>query len=331
MHARKVLFGVAGAVVALAAVVYVAFQISPWPSVLLIRRGFGQGGSTASQALAKHVPAGVIDHVDLRYDVADDDAYLDVFYPYRVENSDSLLPTVVWVHGGGFVAGSKDEIANYARILAGRGLTAVNVDYSVAPEAKYPTPVRQTNAALAYLVRHAKLLHVDPSRLFLAGDSGGAHIVAQLAAVVSDSAYAATMGIAPSIQRSQLAGVILFCGPYDLALANFNGPFGGFLKTVLWSYIGQKDFLDAPRVGTFSVINFVTPAFPPTFISVGNADPLREQSQAMAQVLTKSGVTVDALFFPDDYTPALPHEYQFDLDTEAGQLALERIVAFVSR
>jgi acetyl esterase len=39
---------------------------------------------------------------------------------------------------------------------------------------------------------------------------------------------------------------------------------------------------------------------------------------------------VDALFFPQDYAPPLPHEYQFDLDTEAGRLALERSVGFLS-
>ena len=46
--------------------------------------------------------------------------------------------------------------------------------------------------------------------------------------------------------------------------------------------------------------------------------------------LTKLGVRVDALFFPADYEPALPHEYQFNLDTEAGRLALDRSVAFLN-
>ncbi len=319
-------FGIA---VLFAAAVFVAFQVSPWPGVLMIRHSFGEGGAKSSRALANHVPPGVSERLDLRYDAASDDAYLDVFYPYRVENSDTLLTTVVWVHGGGFVAGSKGEIANYLRVLAGRGVTAVGVEYTTAPEAKYPTPVRQTNAALAYLLRHAKKLHVDPTRIVLAGDSGGAHIVAQLAAATTDSSYARALGIEPTLAREHLAGTILFCGPYDLARVNFNGPFGGFLKTVLWAYIGRKDFLDAPRIATFSVLNWVTPRFPPTFISVGNADPLAPQSQALADALVARGVAVDALFFPADHTPALGHEYQFDLDTEAGALALERVTAFV--
>ncbi|MGH7493962.1 MAG: hypothetical protein ACREOO_16405 [bacterium] len=66
------------------------------------------------------------------------------------------------------------------------------------------------------------------------------------------------------------------------------------------------------------------------FISAGNADPLLPQSRAFAETAASLGVHVDSLFFPHDYTPALPHEYQFNLDVDAGQLALERSVKFLS-
>ena len=82
-------------------------------------------------------------------------------------------------------------------------------------------------------------------------------------------------------------------------------------------------------VPEFSVARFVTADFPPTFISVGNADPLVRHSQVMADALQKKGVRVDSLFFPDDYRPALPHEYQFNLDSGAGKEALERTVRFL--
>jgi hypothetical protein len=44
----------------------------------------------------------------------------------------------------------------------------------------------------------------------------------------------------------------------------------------------------------------------------------------MAEVLRAKGIRVDTLFYPADYKPPLGHEYQFDLDTDAGQLALRR-------
>jgi acetyl esterase len=112
--------------------------------------------------------------------------------------------------------GSKDDIANYGRILAARGYAVVGVDYSIAPGAKYPKPVQQVNTALAYLVTNGSRLHLNTSNIVLAGDSAGAHIAAQLANVVSVPSYAELLGITPAISRLQLRGLVLFCGAYDV-------------------------------------------------------------------------------------------------------------------
>ncbi len=319
-----------GVLAILALAGYAAFQLSPWPSALAIRAAFDKDANLRSQALARHVPPGVSAQLGERYDDADPDARLDVFTPSETASGGRSLATVVWVHGGGWISGSKNQIANYLKILAGRGYTVVGVDYSIAPGKTYPTPLVQVNAALAYLERNAARLHVDASRFFLAGDSGGAHIAAQVANIVSVPAYAATLGIAPSIKRPQLRGVILYCGPYDLGRINFDGPFGGFMRTVLWSYFGRKDFRAHPLFATASVIDYLTPDFPPSFVSVGNGDPLAPQSRALAQALSARGVRVDTLFFSEETAPALPHEYQFNLDTEAGRLALERSLKFLA-
>jgi acetyl esterase/lipase len=80
-----------------------------------------------------------------------------------------------------------------------------------------------------------------------------------------------------------------------------------------------------------SVASHVTPRFPSAFITVGNADPLESHSELLAQRLQESGVDVETLFFGADYQPPLGHEFQFDLDSDAGCLALERITGFVRR
>ncbi|HVY55321.1 MAG TPA: alpha/beta hydrolase, partial [Thermodesulfobacteriota bacterium] len=308
---------------------YAAFKLSPWPAALIIRRTFDTEGEHVSHALEKHLPSGVSEFLDQRYDETDGES-LDVFYPSDIEGSGKALTTIVWVHGGGWIAGSKDEVANYLRILAGKGFTVAGVDYSLAPARAYPTPVRQVLSALAYLGKNAERLHVDTSRIVLAGDSAGAQIAAQTANVISVPSYAEALGLKPTIDRSQLRGLILYCGPYDIRHAGNVGSFGAFVKTVLWSYSGTKDYMNDPRFALGSVIKFVTPDFPPTFISAGNGDPLMPQSRAFADVLANHGVRVDSLFFPDDYSPALPHEYQYNLDTDAGRLALERSVKFLS-
>jgi acetyl esterase/lipase len=284
-----------------------------------------------SRALETHVPPGVAARLDLRYDPGDDDARLDVFYPSAVEGRDTSLTTVVWVHGGGWVSGSKEEVANYLRILAGRGFTTLGVDYSIAPEKQYPVPLRQVSRALEYVVKHGTELHANTAHLVLAGDSGGALIAAQVANALADSSYARAVGIAPSIDPIRVTGVLLYCGGYDVERLRLEGPFGGFLKTVLWSYTGIRDFQGDARIATLSVVRFLSSRFPPAFLSAGNADPLMPQSRAMAESLAARSVALDTLFFSPDHRPALSHEYQFDLDSSAGRLALDRSVEFLAR
>jgi acetyl esterase/lipase len=327
---KKMLLVALGLAVALGVAAYTAFQLSPWPSALLVRWAFDRGGWRMARALERYVPPGVSERLNERYDAADEDAVLDVFFPSRIENTEKVLPTVVWVHGGGWISGSKDQIANYARILASRGYTVAGVDYSIAPGRTYPTPVRQVNTALAYLSANAKRLHVDPSRFVLAGDSAGAHIAAQLANVIAAPSYAAAVGVVPSIRRQQLAGMILFCGVYRIAPVRPGRYFVSIGRTMPWAYSGEKDFMNDSRFATASLINYLTADFPVTFISAGNADPLLPQSRELASGLAARGVRIDSLFFPDDYAPALPHEYQFNLDIDEGRLALERAVGFLA-
>jgi acetyl esterase/lipase len=300
---------------ALAVLGYAALELSPWPAALAYRFFLNWGGERLNQALEKHVPAGVSAVLDREYQPG---VFLDVYHPAQ---GSGALPTIVWFHGGAFFAGDKSHVANYLKILAARGYTTVAVGYSLGPASHYPTPLRQGNAALAYLVQHAERLRIDPRRLFLAGDSAGAQLAAQLANIVSSPAYAAEVGMAPSITRAQLRGVILHCGVYDLDL----GPPGHFMRTAAWAYSGRKD----TKLAEISVARYVTAEFPPAFISVGNGDPLEPHSRALADALTRAGVKTDTLFFPDGHEPELPHEYQFNLDTQAGRLALERTLRFL--
>jgi acetyl esterase/lipase len=313
-----------------ASVVYIAFQISPWPSALLLRHAFNKGGVAMAQALEKHVPPGVTALTDQHYDPADSDAYLDVFAPASTGTA-RALPLVVWVHGGGWLSGSKSDVANYAKIIAAKGYVVASVDYSLAPGATFPTPVRQINAALNYLTANAQRLRIDPQRIVLAGDSAGAHLAAVAANAVAVPEYAEAIGVTPAVRRAQIAGVVLFCGPYAFDRLRLDGPFGKMVRTMLWSFSGSAGFRHDPVFANASVLNFVGPDFPPAFVSVGNADPLGAQSVALADRLAARGVRVERLFFPKDHAPPLRHEYQFDLDSAAGRQALAGMVEFLRR
>ncbi|MBX3575960.1 MAG: alpha/beta hydrolase [Rhizobiaceae bacterium] len=318
-------------VAVLAAGGYAAYVYTPWPKVWLIRYAFARDAQNRNAALEKHVPSGVAEYRDVQYSDDGSAFRLDVFYPASADAERARLPTVVWIHGGAFIAGDRSDLTNYLRILAGQGYTTVAVGYPLAPGETYPMPVMAANIALGYLELSAAEFHIDTTRLVLVGDSAGAQIAAQLAAVIADPAYADAVGIVPTVEPAQIRAVALFCGVYDVAGMDTGGEFGGFLRTVMWSYFGTQDMAGDPRLAEFSVSNHVTQAFPPAFVSVGNADPLAPQSRALIDAFQAKGVAVDTLLFADDYQPPLQHEYQFDLDSQAGREAFERLGAFLAR
>lgn len=311
---------------ALVTAILAAFLLSPWPGVQVIRTIFDQGAAAASAKLDSRVPEAVTT-TTLQYDPADADAVLDI---YKAPDSADDAVTVVWVHGGGFVSGRRQDIENYLKVLAGQGFTVVNVDYTIAPEAPYPTPVRQLSAALAYLAREGRALGINPDRLVLAGDSAGAQIAAQTAAISANPDYAAKIGVTPGLSAKSLAGTVLFCGVYDISkMGKGGGILGWFVHVTAWAYSGTKDWRDDATFATMNITPFLTPDFPPAFVSAGNADPLGPQSVAFADALQAQGTQVHRLFYPADYAPPLAHEYQFDLDTEAGQRALAEMVSWL--
>lgn len=312
----------------LAALLVIAalFVVTPWPGVLLIRYIFDKGAAEAATRLEQLVPAS-IQVTTLAYDDADPDAILDI---YRAPNFDPELPTVVWIHGGGFVSGRRSDIENYLKVLAGEGFTVVNVDYTIAPSAHYPSPVRQVNRALEFLTREAGSLGIDASRIVLAGDSAGAQIAAQTAAIIANPAYGELVGVTPGAARDQIVGALLFCGVYDITgLGHGGGILGWFVHVTAWAYSGERNWRDSATFATMSLGPHLTPEFPPAFISAGNADPLAPQSVGIGEGLAAQGVSVETLFFPPDYTPPLGHEYQFDLTTSAGQLVMSRAAAWM--
>jgi len=306
----------------------IAAGSSPWPAALLIRSVFDRGAAETRAEFERHPPKGAVDErLDVPYG-DDRDMRLDVFGPAGVERA---LPAVVWIHGGAWISGSKDDVAPYLRILAAEGYRAIGLDYTIAPEATYPTAIRQLGAALAYVRDHAAELGVDPKRIVLAGDSAGAQLASQLAVLMTNPEYAALIGMEPALGLKQLTGVILHCGVYDLRrMANLTGIAAWGFKSALWAYTGTRNWSSSYQGTTMSTIDFVTEDFPPVYISGGNGDGLTWiESIPMSQALDRVGVDVTTRFYAADHEPALPHEYQFHLDFAEAQEALQDTLAFL--
>jgi acetyl esterase/lipase len=321
----RIAIGVVTAVLAGVAVAVILYQASVQPGAALVKAVFQRGqlvtppvgfGQIARTVTEQRVPVPT---------PGAPTAYLDVYTPDAAGGQPR--PVILWVHGGGFISSSPATVADYTILLAHAGYTVASLDYSLAPGARYPIPVRQGNAALRYLRAHAGRFGGDPARIVLGGDSAGAQIASQLAAVQTDPGLARSAGLTAALPPGALRGVVLFCGLYDLRTVGTTG--FPALRTYLWAYTGVRDWTSYPAIGQLSTTLHVTSRYPPTFLSAGDADPFRSQAAELASVLRRHAVPLTTLFW-NGTGDHLNHEYQFDFDLPQARTAFQRTLAFLA-
>jgi len=133
-------------------------------------------------------------------------------------------PLVVYVHGGGWTAGSRQqalvELGGVAQALLARGFVVASVDYRLAPVYRWPAQVEDVKCAVRYLRAAAAQFGIDPARVGAIGDSAGGH----LAALLGLAGPVAGWDVGPfHDQSSQVQAVVDLFGPADLTAADWRG------------------------------------------------------------------------------------------------------------
>lgn len=322
------LAGVAG----VAGTAVVLNRLSPGPGARVVREVFDRDSAKATERAEALRPDDVVVVEGIGYRDGDTSALLDL---HRPASGEGPFPVVVWVHGGGYVSGSRRDVGVFYSLLAQRGFAVAAVDYRLAPRAAYPAPVLDVTAAVQHLVEHADELGLDPHRVVLAGDSAGAQVVSQLAALATNPDYAAAAALDTALPADSLRGVVLFCGFYDLVEFAERGRLSGvaFLRwgvgTILHAYTGVRS-PTTEQLRLMSASEHATSSYPPAFVTGGDADPLTDiHSRTFADRLANLGVPVTRLFFPPG--TGLGHEYQRDLDRPETQQAIDAVAEFVGR
>lgn len=260
--------------------------------------------------------APVHERLDIPVRVADaPPAGLDVFSPDPAHRGP--LPVLVWIHGGGYIAGNPTQILRLAPELTRAGYVVASVGYTPAPGRRYPTQLRQASAALAYVQRHAAELGVNPHEVFLGGDSAGAQIASQLAAIQGNPGLVARVGLRPIDLK--LRGVVLYCGLYDLRTVAAD-PLAR-LDEFLTDYTGIRDW---QRADELSTVRWVNSDYPPAFISDATRDPFYPQALELVHALRRAGVAVDFRSWR-----GLHHDFQFD-DSAPARVSLQRTIEFMN-
>jgi len=314
-------------------VTVIAFNVSPVPGSLLVRLAFDRPPQKPPEEL--NYSAYVQVSKNISYGDSKDEIY-DLYIP---KGKNNLCPLIIWIHGGAFVGGDKKDVAFLAEALAFNGYAVAAINYSRAPEAVYPEPVLQTGKAYSYLTEKYSEGNdaVDTNQIFIAGDSAGAHIAAQFAILQTNITYrekflaANNPTIFPEpISKEVLKGTLLYCGPYDVEkLNNVSNPLMKFLLgQTSWAYFGHKNLANSVIAEEADIIKSVTKDFPPSFISDGNTASFYDHARDLTARLSTLGVPVSELFF-DDSSEKVPHEFQFELQSNVGKKSLEYTLRFL--
>ena len=147
---------------------------------------------------------------------------LDIYYPKPLAQAMKTnttikqeYPMVVFVHGGSWESGNKEEYAFVGQSLAQAGYVTAVINYRKAPEHVYPDYVEDTAQAIAWSYKNAKRFHANPERFAVVGHSAGAF---NAVAAVANEDFLKPYGIKPK----DITAVIGIAGPYSYDFRKFS-------------------------------------------------------------------------------------------------------------
>jgi acetyl esterase/lipase len=243
----------------------------------------------ASVLLGQHfrVDANIVYKTNSNYD-----AKLDVYSP---EKGDAAVPVVMMIHGGGWIAGTKEQGVLYILPFLQMGFAVVNVEYRMGPVALAPAAVEDCLCALHWIGRNAKKYHFDTNKVVITGGSAGGHL-ALTTAMIPASAGFENECLAEDDDgwqgkfintRPQVAAVVNWFGITDVNDILEGPNKHGYAVSWLGSLPNREDL--AKKV---SPLTYVRPRLPPILTIHGDNDKLVPYSQGVRlhEALTKAGV-----------------------------------------
>ena len=204
-------------------------------------------------------------------------------------------PALLWMHGGGYIMGMPEQDDIYVLPFVREvGLVVVSVDYRLAPDYPFPTPLEDCYAALQWMTAQAEISSIDPNRIAIGGSSAGAGLAAALAQVAHDRGE-----INPVLQLlvypmlDDRTGARKDIEPKaHVVWNNTSNQFG-------WeSYLGQSCGAETAPAGSVPARRDNLAGLPPAWIGVGTNDLFYDEAAAYAQRLSEAGVPCELVPVP---------------------------------
>jgi len=206
---------------------------------------------------------------------------------YRHHSRPDNCPTLLQIHGGGWVLGSKNEQGLPLMYhLAARGWLCVSVDYRLSPHATFPEPVVDLKHTIEWIRQHGRAYGANPDFLIVTGGSAGGHLASLVALTANDPEYQ------PGFEQvdTSVSGCVSFYGVYDFADRKGVWHHEG-LRKLLEKQIMKASLDEAPeRYVKASPISRVTAEAPPFLVVHGDRDTMVpvEEARHFCQVFRQT-------------------------------------------
>jgi acetyl esterase/lipase len=243
---------------------------------------------------------------------------LDLYLPHAPGAGDALRPLIIWVHGGAFRMGSKEDKVPLAYVAEGYAVASLN--YRLSRHALWPAQIEDCKAAVRWLRAHAADYGLDPARFAAWGESAGGHLVAML----GTAGEVAALEVGEYLHvSSRVQAVVDYFGPTDFLQMDAHRLPDGMVHDAADSpesqLVGGPIQAHPERVAAANPVTYVSPAAPPFLIVHGDQDPLvpYHQSQLLDAALRAAGVPVTFYTvtgaghgrFTDPAVPELTHAF----------------------
>jgi len=207
-------------------------------------------------------------------------------------------PIVIYIHGGGWEAGSKENPPYFLPSLLKQGFALASVNYRLSQVAIFPAQIYDCKAAVRWVRANADKYHYNADKIGLVGDSAGGHLVALLGTTANDPKLEGdegNVGVSSAVQA-----VVDYYGPTDFISlidqvtqeqrANLDNPVTHLFGGPIWDKAPIADKQDIAKLA--SPVSHITPSASPMFILHGDHDPIvpLQQSVEFNDALQKAGV-----------------------------------------
>jgi acetyl esterase len=247
---------------------------------------YADGNAAAARAVFQHrlpkQPREPIPITDIDLDIRDQPPVSVRMYR---PSSDEALPSVMFVHGGGWVLGNLVDFDPLCSTLARRtGCAVVSVGYRLAPENRFPAAAEDCVRVLRWLAASGEHYGLDGSRLALVGDSAGGNLVAAAGLVVRAPAE-------PRIRCQCLIYPMLDLEMDTQSHRQFGVGYGLTHRELVWfrdQYLGDPAQRADPMASPARAPDLR--GSPPTYVMTAQFDPLRDEAESYAARLVAAGV-----------------------------------------